>query len=98
MRMLSLGGGVGMGIEDVCLFFVFLDRGAMKEFVETGLEIGGEAEAAQRAAEQEGITPDISENLDSVRARVVVLQLTKAGLAAQATLHGTRYVVGEELN
>ena len=48
MRMGSLGGGVGAGVKDVRVIFVFHDAKVMKQFVEQGWEFGGRADAAAK--------------------------------------------------
>ena len=48
MRMASLGGGVGAGIKDVRVIFVFHDPQLMKQFVEEGWQFGGQADAAAK--------------------------------------------------
>jgi len=98
MDMLSLGGGVGLGVRDFRVLFVFLDRDAMKRFVEQGLEFGGQANATATSEEEEGIDMNAAQNLESVTAKVMVFQITKAGVVGQATLQGTRYTIDEELN
>jgi lipid-binding SYLF domain-containing protein len=48
MRMGSLGGGVGAGLKDVRVIFVFHDPQVMKQFVEEGWQVGGQADAAAK--------------------------------------------------
>ena len=48
MRMKSLGGGVGAGVKDVRVIFVFHDAGVMKQFLEEGWQFGGQADAAAK--------------------------------------------------
>jgi hypothetical protein len=48
MRMGSLGGGVGAGVKDVRVVFIFHDPSVMKQFVEEGWELGGQADAAAK--------------------------------------------------
>jgi len=48
MRMGSLGGGVGAGVKDVRVIFVFHDPKVMKQFVEEGWQFGGQADAAAK--------------------------------------------------
>ncbi len=48
MRMGSLGGGVGAGVKDVRLIFVFHDAKVMKQFIEEGWQFGGQADAAAK--------------------------------------------------
>jgi lipid-binding SYLF domain-containing protein len=48
MRMGSLGGGVGAGVKDVRVIFVFHDARVMKQFIEEGWQFGGQADAAAK--------------------------------------------------
>ena len=48
MRMGSLGGGVGAGVKDVRVIFVFHDAKVMKQFIEEGWQFGGQADAAAK--------------------------------------------------
>ncbi|MFN0066894.1 MAG: hypothetical protein ACKVYV_04570 [Limisphaerales bacterium] len=46
MRMASLGGGVGYGVKDVRVVFVFRDPATLRQFVEQGWQFGGQADAS----------------------------------------------------
>jgi lipid-binding SYLF domain-containing protein len=48
MRMGSLGGGIGAGVKDVRVVFVFHDSNVMKTFIEEGWQFGGQADAAAK--------------------------------------------------
>jgi lipid-binding SYLF domain-containing protein len=48
MRVASLGGGVGFGVKDIRVIFVFHDTNAMKGFVEQGVQFGGKADASAK--------------------------------------------------
>ena len=48
MGMGSLGGGVGAGVKDVRVIFIFHDPQVMKRFVEEGWQFGGQADAAAK--------------------------------------------------
>ena len=48
MRMASLGGGVGAGLKDVRVIFIFHDPQVMKQFVREGWQVGGQADAAAK--------------------------------------------------
>ena len=48
MRMGSLGGGIGAGLKDVRVIFVFHDTKMMKQFIEEGWQFGGQADAAAK--------------------------------------------------
>ena len=51
MRMGSLGGGIGAGVKDVRVIFVFHDAQVMKRFIEEGWQFGGQADAAAKYQE-----------------------------------------------
>ncbi len=48
MRMGSLGGGIGAGVKDVRVIFIFHDATVMKQFLEEGWQFGGQADAAAK--------------------------------------------------
>jgi len=48
MRMASLGGGVGAGVKDLRVIFIFHDPAVMKQFVEQGVQFGGQADASAK--------------------------------------------------
>jgi lipid-binding SYLF domain-containing protein len=48
MRMASLGGGIGAGLKDVRVIFIFHDPQVMKQFVREGWQVGGQADAAAK--------------------------------------------------
>jgi hypothetical protein len=48
MRVASLGGGVGMGVKDLRVIFVFKDPKVMQQFLEQGWQFGGKADASAK--------------------------------------------------
>ena len=48
MRVASLGGGLGLGVKDVRVIFVFNDVKVMQQFIEEGWQFGGKADAAAK--------------------------------------------------
>lgn len=48
MRVASLGGGVGMGVKDLRVIFVFNDAKVMQQFVEQGWQFGGKGDASAK--------------------------------------------------
>lgn len=48
MRVASLGGGVGMGVKDIRVAFIFHDPKIMKQFVEQGWQFNAKADAAAK--------------------------------------------------
>ena len=52
MKMVELGGGVGLGVSDFRAVMIFHDKDAFKKFVETGIEFSGKASAEAQAGDQ----------------------------------------------
>ena len=48
MSVASLGGGVGMGIKDLRVIFVFNDAKVMQQFVEQGWQFGGKGDVSAK--------------------------------------------------
>ncbi len=48
MRVASLGGGVGLGVKDLRVVFVFNDPKTMQQFLEQGWQFGGKADASAK--------------------------------------------------
>ena len=48
MRMGSLGGGIGAGVKDVRVIFVFHDAKVMRQFIEEGWQFGGQSDASAK--------------------------------------------------
>lgn len=94
MKMAGAGVGVGMGVKDYRAIFIFKDAGLMKQFVETGFDFGGGADAAAKVG-SEGAAASKGAN---VATGLEVYQFTKNGLALQATVQGTKYWRDDKLN
>lgn len=112
MRMASLGAGVGMGVKDLDVIFVFNDAFTMREFVESGWQFGAQADAM---AEAEGVGGGVGESgvvdttggggLSSGASEVLdvegdmeIYQITDKGVALQAVVAGTKYWRDGKLN
>ena len=48
MCVASLGGGVGLGVKDLRVIFVFNDAKVMQQFVEQGWQFGGKGDASAK--------------------------------------------------
>ena len=94
MRMYSGGVGIGLGVKDYRLVFVFETKEAFDSFVTSGWEGSAQADAAAKAGKEGGAVSGAS----AVSPGVWVYQYTKNGLAAQATLQGTKYWKYDDLN
>ncbi|MEL7535842.1 MAG: YSC84-related protein [Pseudomonadota bacterium] len=93
MRMGEVGLGLGAGIKDYRVVFVFHDRETMVDFVENGWSFGAQADAAAKASDKGKAV-----GAEAIADDVTVYQLTESGLALQATLKGTRYWRDSKLN
>lgn len=94
MKMGTAGIGLGIGIKDFRAVFVFHDTKAFNNFVEKGWDFSGEADAAANSGDKGGEASGAT----TLSKKVNVYQFTKAGLALQATLRGTKYWQNDKLN
>ena len=93
MKMGEAGIGLGLGIKDFRAVFIFHDRATLKKFIDSGWEFGGHADAAAKADDKGGAIGG-----EALLDGITVYQLTKSGLALQATVKGTKYWKDDELN
>lgn len=93
MKMGELGIGLGLGTKDFRAIFIFHDQDTMKHFINSGWEFGGHADAAAKAGDK-GAAVGGEALLDNI----TIYQLTKSGLALQATVKGTKYWKDDALN
>ena len=93
MRMGEVGIGLGAGIKDFRAVFVFHDRAALERFLDVGVSIGGQADAAAKAGDLGAAVSG-----EAIVDNVTVYQLTQSGLALQAIIKGTRYWRDPKLN
>jgi lipid-binding SYLF domain-containing protein len=94
MKMGSAGVGLGAGVKDYRVVFVFTNDKALSQFLESGWSGSAQADAAAKAGEKGGAYSGAEE----VAPGVWVYQITKNGLALQATLQGTKYYKDDDLN
>jgi lipid-binding SYLF domain-containing protein len=94
MKMFSAGAGIGAGVKDFRVIFVFEKESALATFLNSGWDAGGQADAAAKAGSGGGAYSGAT----SVAPGVWVYQITKNGLALQATLQGTKYSKDDDLN
>ncbi len=59
MRVASLGYGIGAGVRDLRIIFIFNDAAVMNQFVNQGWQFGGQADAAAKY-QNTGISADQS--------------------------------------
>ena len=93
MKMGEVGVGFGLGVKDFRAIFVFHDRRTMKRFIDTGWEFGGHVDAAAKVGDK-GAAVGGELLLDGI----TIYQMTKSGLALQATVKGTKYWKDRKLN
>jgi len=94
MKMISGGGGLGLGVKDYRVIFVFENEGALDQFLNSGWSGSAQADAAAKKGESGGAYSGALE----VSPGVWVYQFTKNGLALQLTLQGTKYYKNDDLN
>ncbi len=94
MKMFSAGLGPGLGIKDYRAVFVFETKKAFYRFINSGLDLSAQADAAAMAPHMGGAFAGAF----SVTPGVWVYQITEVGLALQATLQGTKYYKDRKLN
>jgi|TARA_R110002096_G_scaffold415163_1_gene616636 lipid-binding SYLF domain-containing protein len=87
MRMATGGVGLGLGIKDYRTVMVFHKRAMFDQFVDKGWDLSGQADAAAKIDDKGGE----ANATDSVVSGITVYNMTKKGLALQATIQGTKY-------
>jgi lipid-binding SYLF domain-containing protein len=94
MKMISAGAGLGMGVKDYRVIFVFENQKALDNFINSGWQASTDADAAAKTKTQGGAYSGAV----AVAPGVWVYQITKEGLALQLTLQGTKYYKDSDLN
>ena len=94
MKMISVGAGIGAGVKDFRVIFAFETDEALAKFIDSGWDASGQADAAAKT----GSTGGAYSGAATVAPGVWVYQITKKGLALQATLQGTKYSKDNDLN
>lgn len=98
MKMLSVGGGIGLGVKGFRGVFIFHTRDAFDRFVDKGWDFSGQADAAATSDADDDKQAGAMDAVVKVGKGVTVYQMTKKGLALQATLQGTKYWKDSKLN
>jgi lipid-binding SYLF domain-containing protein len=94
MRMAEIQVGLGWGAKKFQLVWVFDNEKALNDFINTGVEIGGQATAAAKAGDQGAAF----QGAVAVSPGVWLYQLTDMGLALELTAKGTKYFKDSDLN
>lgn len=93
MNMAEIGAGLGIGVEDVRVIFIFHNAAALDDFIANGVTIGASATAAAKiddrgdAGSGEVVLNDMS-----------IYQITDNGLALDLMVSGTKYWPDSNLN
>jgi lipid-binding SYLF domain-containing protein len=94
MKMISLGVGLGIGIKSYYAIFVFENKSSFDNFIDNGWSADGQADATADTGE-DGISVSTAMN---IAPGVTLYQLANKGLAVQATVQGTKFIVDNDLN
>lgn len=94
MKMVSAGAGLGLGVKDYRVVFVFENDEAFNRFLDSGWSGSAQADAAAKVGKSGAAYSGAAE----VSPGVWVYQITKNGLALQVTLQGTKYYKDDDLN
>ena len=94
MKMISAGAGLGIGVKDYRVVFVFENDDALSHFLDSGWSGSAQTDAAAKAGEKGAAYSGAVE----VAPGVWVYQITKNGVALQLTLQGTKYYKDDDLN
>ena len=94
MRMAEIQAGMGWGAKKFELVWVFENEKALNDFINSGLELGGQATAAAKVGDQ-GVA---FQGAVAVAQGVWVYQLTDMGLALELTAKGSKYFKARDLN
>ena len=94
MKMISFGAGIGIGLKSYYAIFVFDNSKVFNAFLDNGWSADGQADATADAGET-GASVSAAMN---IAPGVILYQIADKGLAAQATVQGTKFLVDDDLN
>jgi len=94
MNMVEVEAGLGMGIKSFEVIFIFQNKTALSNFINSGWTLGGQATASAKYKE----SGDAYQGAVDIAPGVLMYQLTDSGLAAEITGKGTKYYKSAELN
>ena len=95
MKMAEVQAGLGIGVKNFRLIWVFEKKADLDRFVNSGWEIGAQTTASAKVA---GQGASAFAGAVSVMPGVWLYQLTDDGLALELTAKGTKYYRDDELN
>jgi lipid-binding SYLF domain-containing protein len=94
MKMFEVQAGLGFGVKKFSLVWVFATPDALKTFIDSGWELGGQGSAAVKAGEKGAAFQDAL----AVAPGIWLYQLTDKGVALELTAKGTKYYKDDDLN
>ena len=94
MSMFSAGIGMGLGVKDFRGVFVFTNKDTLTDFVEHGWDANAQADAAAKSEDKGGAWAGAIDVAPGIK----LYQITRQGLALQATIQGTKYWKDGDLN
>lgn len=94
MRMGEAGVGLGVGVKDFRALFVFRNEDSLNDFIYSGWQFGGEADAAAKSDNKGGAASGAGNFNDNVS----TYQLTDTGLIAGVAFTGTKFWKDKDLN
>jgi len=94
MKMISAGAGLGIGVKDYRVIFVFENEKALGQFMDSGWAADAQSDAAAKTKTSGAAFSGAVQAAPGVW----VYQITKKGLALQLTLQGTKYSKDDDLN
>lgn len=94
MKMVQVQGGLGFGLAQSRMIFVFTNSSALRNFIVQGWEFGAQATLSAAASGKGGMFTGAV----SLAPGVYLYQLTNTGLAATLTVAGTKFFADSELN
>ena len=94
MKMLQVQGGLGFGISQNQLIFVFTSEQALSDFINIGWEFGGQTNLSAMAGGEGGMFTGAAQ----ISPGVYLYQITETGLSATLTVAGTKFFMDSDLN
>lgn len=95
MKMAEIQAGLGFGVKNFRLVWVFEKTSDLNRFVVSGWELGAQSTASAKVA---GQGASVFAGAVSVTPGVWLYQLTDDGLALELTAKGTKYYRDDKLN
>ena len=95
MKMAEVQAGLGLGVKNFRLVWVFEKKSDLDRFINSGWELGAQGTASAKVA---GQGASAFQGAVSVTPGVWLYQLTDDGLALELTAKGTKYYKDDALN